>query len=574
MQLLGRRKPMDLILAEAHNEQTGLKRTMGSVGLTALGVGAIVGTGIFVLTGIAAAKYAGPALVISFVIAGIVSALAALCYAELASAVPIAGSAYTYAYATLGELIAWIIGWDLMLEYALGAATVGIGWSSYCSDFLATSLHLTIPKALHASPFSGGIADVPAALIVLAVSALLIRGTGESNRVNQVIVAIKLLIVGFFIVVGAGHVNPANWHPFFPFGVSGVFSGASIIFFAYIGFDMVSTSAEEVRDPKRDLPRGIIGSLAICTLLYIAVSGILTGMVSYTRLNVASPVSFALITVGLNWAGAVVAVGAIAGLTTVLLALLYAQSRIFFAMSRDGLIPPVFSHIHPTFRTPYVSQALIGIVVAALAALTPIDVIAELVNIGTLAAFILVSIGVILLRREAPRLPRGFAFRGFPGSRFARSPAVCADRQTPRGHDGALSRVVGDRTRRVLHLWSQTQPDSLIRIRAVASRTVPARVEFGIDDGIDHEGRSRRGHFRYRFAVLRVARQHPRPDRSPGLLGRVRVPPSRAPDRRSSARSICSRAGASVVGPSPRRRSRRCNSIDCCRSRARPGSRI
>jgi APA family basic amino acid/polyamine antiporter len=414
MQLLDRRKPMDVILAEAHDERNGLKRTMGSVGLTALGVGAIVGTGIFVLTGIAAAKYAGPALVISFVIAGIVSALAALCYAELASAVPIAGSAYTYAYATLGELVAWIIGWDLMLEYALGAATVGIGWSSYFSDFLATSLHITIPKALQASPFSGGIVDLPAALIVLAVSALLIRGTGESNRVNQVIVAIKLLVVGFFIVVGAGHVNPANWHPFFPFGVSGVFSGASIIFFAYIGFDMVSTSAEEVKDPKRDMPRGIIGSLAICTLLYIAVSGVLTGMVSYTRLNVASPVSFALITVGLNWAGSIVAVGAIAGLTTVLLALLYAQSRIFFSMSRDGLIPPVFSRIHPTFRTPYISQALIGVVVAVLAALTPIDVVAELVNIGTLAAFILVSIGVVLLRRNQPRLPRGFRVPGIP----------------------------------------------------------------------------------------------------------------------------------------------------------------
>jgi APA family basic amino acid/polyamine antiporter len=301
-----------------------------------------------------------------------------------------------------------------MLEYALGAATVGIGWSSYFSDFLATSLHITIPKALQASPFSGGIVDLPAALIVLAVSALLIRGTGESNRVNQVIVAIKLLVVGFFIVVGAGHVNPANWHPFFPFGVSGVFSGASIIFFAYIGFDMVSTSAEEVKDPKRDMPRGIIGSLAICTLLYIAVSGVLTGMVSYTRLNVASPVSFALITVGLNWAGSIVAVGAIAGLTTVLLALLYAQSRIFFSMSRDGLIPPVFSRIHPTFRTPYISQALIGVVVAVLAALTPIDVVAELVNIGTLAAFILVSIGVVLLRRNQPRLPRGFRVPGIP----------------------------------------------------------------------------------------------------------------------------------------------------------------
>jgi APA family basic amino acid/polyamine antiporter len=414
MNLLERRKPMETILAEAGGGKHGLERTLGGVGLTAMGVGAIVGTGIFVLTGVAAAKYAGPAIVISFVVAGIVSALAALCYAELASAVPIAGSAYTYAYATLGELIAWIIGWDLMLEYALGAAAVSIGWAAYFDDFLTTSLHITIPKALTASPYSGGVIDLPAALIVLAITAILIRGTSESNRVNQIIVTIKLLVVAFFIVVGAGHVNPANWHPFFPFGISGVFTGASVIFFAYIGFDMVSTSAEEVRNPKRDLPRGIIASLAICTVLYIAVAGILTAMVPYARLNVASPVSFALIAVGLNWAGSIVAVGAIAGLTTVLLALLYAQSRIFFAMSRDGLIPAVFSRIHPRFRTPYLSQALIGVVVAVLAALTPIDVVAELVNIGTLAAFVLVSIGVVILRRQDPRLPRGFRVPGIP----------------------------------------------------------------------------------------------------------------------------------------------------------------
>ena len=414
MQLLDRRKPTDTIIAEADDETHGLARTLGALGLTALGVGAIVGTGIFVLTGIAAAKYAGPGIVVSFVIAGIVSALAALCYAELASAVPIAGSAYTYAYATLGEFIAWVIGWDLILEYAVGAAAVSIGWSAYFSDFLATSLHVTIPKALHASPFEGGAINLPAALIVLAISALLIRGTSESSRVNQIVVAIKLLVVAFFIAVGAGHVNPANWHPFFPFGAGGVFSGASIIFFAYIGFDIVSTSAEEVRNPKRDLPRGIIGSLAICTVLYIAVSAVLTGMVPFAQLNVASPVSFALIHVGLNWAGAIIAVGAIAGLTTVLLTLLYGQSRIFFAMSRDGMLPALFSRVHPRFRTPYLSQALIGVVVAALAALTPIDVVAELVNIGTLAAFILVSIGVVLLRRREPRLQRGFRVPALP----------------------------------------------------------------------------------------------------------------------------------------------------------------
>jgi APA family basic amino acid/polyamine antiporter len=414
MQLLERRKSMDAILAEAGDGNGGLARTMGVLGLTALGIGAIVGTGIFVLTGVAAAKFAGPAIVISFVIAGVVSALAALCYAELASAVPIAGSAYTYAYATLGELIAWIIGWDLILEYAVGAATVSIGWAAYFTDFLTTTLHVAVPHALRATPFEGGIVHLPAALVVLVISALLIRGTGESNRVNQIVVAIKLSIVAFFIVIGAGHVNPANWHPFFPFGASGVFGGASIIFFAYIGFDAVSTSAEEVRDPKRNLPRGIIASLAICTLLYIIVSAVLTGMVPFAQLNVASPVSFALIHVGLPWAGSIIAVGAIAGLTTVLLALLYAQSRIFFAMSRDGLLPPLFAQVHPSFRTPYISQALIGAIVAVVAALTPIDIVAELVNVGTLAAFILVSIGVILLRRREPGLPRGFRVPALP----------------------------------------------------------------------------------------------------------------------------------------------------------------
>ncbi|MEO6990655.1 MAG: amino acid permease [Candidatus Baltobacteraceae bacterium] len=411
---LHRRKPLATILAQGSDETHGLKRTMGVVGLTALGIGAIVGTGIFVLTGVAAANYAGPALVLSFVVAGIVSAFAALCYAELASCVPISGSAYTYSYATLGELLAWIIGWDLILEYAVGAAAVSIGWSAYFSDFLKTALGLEIPKAWHTSPAAGGIVDLPAVLIVLGISALLIRGTSESNTFNKVVVAIKLAVVAFFIIIGAGHINGANWHPFFPFGVRGVFTGASIIFFAYIGFDMVSTSAEEVRNPKRDLPRGILASLAICTVLYILVSGVLTGIVPFAKLNVASPVSFGLISLGLNWAGAVVSVGAICGLTTVLLAMLYGQSRIFFAMSRDGLLPEVFGRIHPTLRTPYLSSALIGIVVALLAGFTPIQVVAELTNIGTLAAFILVSIGVVILRTHAPDLQRSFRVPGVP----------------------------------------------------------------------------------------------------------------------------------------------------------------
>ena len=413
--LFDRRKPIDTILEQgADHQAAGLKRTIGAWGLTALGVGAIVGTGIFVLTGIAAAKYAGPSLILSFVIAGIVSALAALCYAELASAVPISGSAYTYAYATLGEFVAWIIGWDLILEYAVGSAAVSIGWSAYLTDFLKSAFGFEIPHALHATPFTGGIVDLPAMIIVLLITALLVRGTSESNRVNQIVVATKLLVVAFFIIAGVGHVNPANWHPFFPFGIGGVFTGASIIFFAYIGFDMVSTSAEEAVNPKRDLPRAILGSLAICTVLYIIVSAVLTGMVPFAELNVASPVSFALQRVGMNWAAAIIAVGAIAGLTTVLLALLYGQSRIFFAMSRDGLLPPLFRAIHPTFRTPWFSSALTGIVVALVAGLTPIDVVAELTNIGTLAAFILVSLGVILLRRREPNLARGFRVPALP----------------------------------------------------------------------------------------------------------------------------------------------------------------
>ncbi len=408
--LLARRKPVDVILAQ-NEESTGgehLKRTLGVWGLMALGIGAIIGTGIFVLTGKAAATSAGPGVVISFVIAGIVSALAALCYAELASTVPVSGSAYTYTYATLGEFIAWIVGWGLILEYALGAATVAIGWSGYFSDFLQATFGIAIPKALRTNPFDGGMFNVPAFLIILIISGLLIRGIQESNNVNKTIVAIKLAVVAFFIVIGSQHINPANWHPFAPFGVSGIINGASLVFFAYIGFDAVSTSAEEVVNPGRDMPRGIIGSLAICTILYIIVSGILTGIISYTKLNVPSPVSYSLIAIGLGWAGAIVALGAIAGLTTVLLVMLYGQSRVFFAMSRDGLLPGAFSRIHPKFKTPYISSALIGIVVAFVAAIGQLDVVANLVNIGTLVAFTLVSIGVIVLRRQQPDLQRGF----------------------------------------------------------------------------------------------------------------------------------------------------------------------
>ena len=410
---LARVKPMDLIVSHAEGPEHRLKRSLGVVSLTAFGVAAIIGAGIFVLTGVAAATYAGPGITLSYVIAGIVSTLAALCYAELASTVPIAGSAYTYAYAVLGEFIAWIIGWDLVLEYGVGAGAVSVGWSGYFTDFFKSTFGITLPAALTASPFGHpgqptGIANLPAAGIILLLTALLIRGTSESSRVNNIIVAIKVAVVLFFIAVGATHIHPTNWHPFLPYGLSGVMTGASIIFFAYIGFDQVSTAAEEVRDPQRTMPRGIIYSLLICTLLYIAVAGILTGMVPYQQLNNASPVAHAMIQVGLNWAATIISIGALAGLTTVLLVLIFGQSRIFFSMSRDGLLPRALSGVHPTFRTPYRSTLLVGVFVALLGAFTPIDVLAQLTNIGTLAAFVLVSLAVWRLRYTQPDLPRGF----------------------------------------------------------------------------------------------------------------------------------------------------------------------
>ncbi len=414
---LSRRKPVAAILAETAEGAGGgpkLERTLGVWGLMALGIGAIIGTGIFVLTGKAAALSAGPGVVVSFVIAGVISALAALCYAELASTVPVAGSAYTYTYATLGELVAWIVGWGLILEYALGAATVAIGWSGYFSDFLGSAFGLQIPIAFRTNPFDGGMINVPALLIILLISVLLVRGVQESSNVNKVIVVVKLAVVVFFIVIGAQHIHPAYWHPFAPFGINGIVNGAGLVFFAYLGFDAVSTSAEEVKNPGRDLPLGIIGSLLICTVLYIFVSGILTGIIPYTRLNVPSPVSYSLIAIGLGWAGTIVAMGAIAGLTTVLLVLLYGQSRIFYSMSRDGLLPGAFSKIHPRFHTPYVSSIVIGGVVALMAAFAQLDVVANLANIGTLVAFAVVSIGVVVLRRIAPDIERKFRCPGSP----------------------------------------------------------------------------------------------------------------------------------------------------------------
>ena len=418
--LYERVKPLATILAEGSDEKRGLKRSLGAWSLTAMGIGAIIGTGIFVLTGVASATRAGPSITISFVVAAIVSALAALCYAEVSSKIPISGSAYTYTYATLGEVLAWIIGWSLVLEYALGAATVSVGWSGYFTFILHTLFNWNIPAAWMHSHWDAtpGIANLPAAAIVLIITALLVRGTKESGTVNAVIVAIKVAIVLFFIVIGLQHINPANYHlpagpktglgGYFPFGWAGTLGGAAFMFFAYIGFDAVSTTAEEAKNPGRDLPFGIIMSLVICTILYIIVVAILNGMVPFYTLNVAFPVAFAADSVGLAWAGVVISFGAIAGLTTVMLVMMYGQTRIFYAMSRDGLIPPAFTKLHEVWRTPMYSQIFFGILIAAAGALFPISILGSVTNLGTLMAFVLVSLAVPVLRKRHPELVGSF----------------------------------------------------------------------------------------------------------------------------------------------------------------------
>src|SRR5580692_10529901 len=418
--ILQRVKPLARILAEGDNQERGLKRSLGKWSLTAMGVGAIIGTGIFVFTGVASATRSGPSLTLSFVVAGIVSALAALCYAEVSSKIPISGSAYTYTYATLGEFMAWIVGWGLVLEYALGASTVSVGWSGYFVNILQT-FGVNFPMQWahsHWDP-TPGIANIPAAIIIFVLTALLIRGTRESGAVNNIIVAIKVVIVLFFIVVGVGHITNANYHlpagpltgmgGYFPFGITGMLGGAAFSFFAYIGFDAVSTAAEESKNPAKDLPFGIIASLLACTVLYIIVVAILNGMVPFYKLNVAFPVAFAMNYVGLGWAGIIVSIGAIAGLTTVLLVMMFGQSRIFYAMSRDGLIPPSFTRVHPTWRTPVFSTVFFGAVIAAIAAFTPINIVGSLTNMGTLAAFILVSIAVPILRKRHPEITGQFS---------------------------------------------------------------------------------------------------------------------------------------------------------------------
>ena len=402
---LFRRKSIDELQAAA--AASGMLKNLAAVDLLMLGIGAVIGTGIFVLTGVAAAKYAGPAVPLSFILSGLTCALAGLAYAEFASIVPASGSAYTYAYASLGEFIAFIVGWNLILEYTVTSSAVAVGWSGYVVGLFA-SAGLVLPHELVVAPAEGGIFNLPAVLITLFLSFLLVRGTKESVKLNRILVFVKLAAIFLFLVLAAPHVDVTNWDPFLPFGYSGVVSGAAIVFFAYIGFDAVATTAEECRNAARDLPVGIIGSLFICTLLYAVVAAVLTGVVPYSMLDTAEPVAFALRHIGYNVGSAIVAVGAICGITTVLLVLLYGQSRIFFAMSRDGMVPANVCKIHRRFHTPYRVTILGAIFVSVIAGVFPIGMIAEMANIGTLSAFLIASIGVMVLRKTEPDLKRNF----------------------------------------------------------------------------------------------------------------------------------------------------------------------
>ncbi len=438
------RKPLSMLLEEMKGENR-LRRILGPVTLSSLGVGAIIGTGIFVLTGVAAHDKTGPALILSFVFSGVACVFAALCYAEFASMVPVAGSAYTYAYATLGELFAWIIGWDLILEYAVASSTVAHGWSHYFQDFIGIfGYHL--PEIFRKAPIdfdpgtgllsvTGSMLDLPAVVIAAIITIILVKGIRESATFNATMVIIKLAIVLLVIGVGAFYINPANWHPFAPFGMTGVsffgktlfgqtgmageplgmLAGAATIFFAYIGFDSVSTHAEEAKNPRRDVPIGIISSLVICTVLYILVSGVLTGMVNYKNINIDAPVSNAFAQVGLTWVQVFVSLGALTGITSVLLVMMLSQPRVLLAMARDGLIPQsFFGAVHDRFRTPWKSTILTGIFVATLAALLPLRILAELVNIGTLLAFVIVCAAVLIMRVKHPEAERPFRAPFYP----------------------------------------------------------------------------------------------------------------------------------------------------------------
>ncbi|MGI4843617.1 MAG: amino acid permease [Janthinobacterium lividum] len=413
---LFRTKNLDTMVA-ATQKPGGLKKVLGPFDLVLMGIGAIVGTGIFVLTGTGAVT-AGPALTLSFIIAAIACGFAALCYAEFASSVPVAGSIYTYSYFTLGELVAWMIGWDLLLEYGLATSAVAVGWSGYFQSLLK-GIGIVLPEALRAAPGAqpgvNTLFNLPAFLIMMCLTFLLSLGVRESARLNNIMVIIKTGVVILFIVVGVNYVKPDNWQPFMPFGAGSVLSAAALVFFAFIGFDAVTSAAEEVKNPARDLPIGIIGSLAVCTVLYVAVAAIMTGIVPYMQFEgVDHPVSLALQVAGQDWVAGFVDLAAILGMSTVILVMAYGQTRILFAMSRDGLLPAKLSEVHPKYGTPYFGTWMVGIIFGLIAALVPLGVLAELVNIGTLAAFSLVSVAVIILRKKRPDLPRAFRCPGVP----------------------------------------------------------------------------------------------------------------------------------------------------------------
>ncbi|KAJ2256517.1 hypothetical protein GGH98_001462 [Coemansia sp. RSA 454] len=425
------RKPLDQILREGNKTQ--MKRALGRIDLIAIGIGAIVGTGIFVLTGIAAAENAGPAVIVSFLIAGVVSGLSAFSYSEMASMVPISGSAYTYTYATMGELLGWIIGWDLILEYLVGAATVAVGWSAYVVTFFKDVFSVEFTRKTTQAPVlwdndalafkvnNGAYINLPAIFVTLLVTALLIFGIKQATWVNRVVVVVKLIVILLFIFGACKYVDRSNYTPFVPpregnsFGVKGVFKGTQRVFFAYIGFDAVSTAAQEAKDPQKDLPWGICASLAICTVLYIAVSTVLCGIASYKDLGVASPLTHALeFHDNTRWLRILIELGAICGLTSVILIMLLAQPRIFFAMARDGLFPRIFGRLHHRFKTPYVPTIVSGVVCAVLAGVLPVDILGDMTSVGTLLAFFLVNIGVIIMRYIHPEAQRGFTVPGGP----------------------------------------------------------------------------------------------------------------------------------------------------------------
>lgn len=395
-------------IAAFRSQDTGLKKCLTAFDLTLMGIGAIIGAGIFILTGIAAATKAGPSVVFSYVIAGTACSFTALAYAELASAVGGSGSAYGYAYASMGEFIAWFIGWTLLLEYGVSLSAVAIGWSGYFDNLLVSSLGFHIPKALLANPFEGGFINLPATILMLLLTVLLAIGVRESTRFNNVIVFTKLIAIAVFIGIAAFHVKPQNWHPFTPFGWIGSVKGAALIFFAYIGFDAVSTAADEAIDPQKAVPIGLISSLFICTILYVVVSGLLTGVAPYYTLNNPSPVAQVLVNLGFHLGAAIVSIGAIAGLTTVCLVMFYGLTRILFAMSRDGLLPALFSKTHHKTYTPVWVIGICGVITALIAGFAPIEQLAEIINIGTLSAFVIVCAGVIIMRRTHPEMIRPF----------------------------------------------------------------------------------------------------------------------------------------------------------------------